>query len=302
MGKAVGFIGLGLMGCGMARNLIRAGHSLRLFNRTRAKADEVARAGGAVVDSPAAAAEGADVVVTMVADPPALLEVIEGPRGILSTIRQGAILIDSSTVSPTTSRQVAARIQAKGAHMLDAPVFGSRNEAEKGELGFMVGGDPAVLERVRDLFDCMGKSARLVGPNGMGSSAKLVFNLVVSTTLEAFCEGMALAARAGVDPALMFEILQSGRARSGIAEMKGPPILRRDFTPFFPLRLMDKDLQLALETAHALRVPMPALAATKQVFQASLADGRAEEDFSTIVKYFEKAIGAELAPGKEASR
>ncbi len=133
----------------------------------------------------------------------------------------------------------------------------------------------------------------------MGIYAKLVFNLVVSSTLEAFCEGMALATKAGIDPALMFDILQSARARSGIAEMKGPPILKRDFTPFFPLKPMDKDLQLALETAHALRVPMPALAATKQVFLASLADGRAEEDFSTIIKFFEKAIGAPVAPKKE---
>ena len=302
MGKNIGFIGLGLMGRGMARCLIRAGHRVRLYNRTRAKAEEVAQLGGTVVGSPAEAAEGAEAVVTMVADPPALINVVEGSQGILTTLRSGAILIDSSTVSPAATLRVAEKLRARGVSMLDAPVFGSKNEAEKGELGFMVGGDPETLERARDLFACMGKAVRHIGPQGMGIYAKLVFNLVVSTTLEAFSEGMALATKAGIDPALMADILQSARARSGIAEMKAPQILKRDFTAFFPLKLMDKDLQLALETAHALRVPMPALSATKQVFLASLADGRAEEDFSTIIKYFEKAIGAEVAPKKGASR
>jgi 3-hydroxyisobutyrate dehydrogenase len=300
--NTVGFIGLGLMGRGMARCLIRAGYTVRLYNRTRSRAEEVATLGGTVADSPAEAADGADAVVTMVADPAALIDIIEGKYGVLATIRPGTILIDSSTVSPPATLRAAGKLREKGASMLDAPVFGSKNEAEKGDLGFMVGGDPETLEHARPLFEAMGKSVRHIGPSGMGSYAKLVFNLVVSVTLEAFSEGMALATRAGIDPALMFEILQSARARSGIAEMKGPQILKRDFTPFFPLRLMNKDLQLALETAHALGVPMPALAATQQVFLASLADGRGDEDFSTIIKHFEKATGIEVAPGKERPR
>ncbi len=302
MGEKIGFVGLGLMGRGMARCLIRAGHAVRLYNRTRSKAEEIAQIGGTVVDTPAEAARDAQWVITMLADPPALMETVEGPEGILKTIQPGAIMIDSSTVSPAASLRVSAKLKAKGAYMLDAPVFGSKNEAEKGELGFMVGGDRAVFERAEDILACMGKSARYIGPSGMGCYAKLVFNMIVSVTLEAFSEGMALATKAGIDPALMYEIIQAGRARSGIAEMKGPPILRRDFTPFFPLKLMDKDLQLALEAAHALRVPMPALSATKQIFLASIADGRGEEDFSTIIKFFEKAIGAEVAPRKDPAR
>ncbi len=155
MGREIGFIGLGLMGRGMARCLIRAGHGVRLYNRTRAKAEEVAQLGGTPVNSPAQAAEGAEAVITMVADPPALIEVIEGPHGVLSTIRPGTILIDSSTVSPAATLRVAEKLRSKGVAMLDAPVFGSKNEAEKGELGFMVGGDPETLERARDLFACM---------------------------------------------------------------------------------------------------------------------------------------------------
>lgn len=294
MGRKIGFLGLGVMGRGMARNLIRKGHSLKIYNRTKGKASELAQEGAEAVPTPADAARGAEFLVTMLSDPPALLEVVEGPQGILNTVGPGTTLIDSSTVSPATSLRVAEKLKAKGAHMLDAPVFGSKNEAEKGELGFMVGGDPKVFEGAQELFSAMGKSARRVGPGGMGAYAKLVFNLIVAVSLEAFYEGMALATKAGIDPGLMYDILTSGRARSGIMEMKGPPVLKRDFTPFFHLRLMDKDLELALETAHALKVPMPALSATKQVFAACMSSGQSEEDFSTTIKYFERLIGAEV--------
>lgn len=294
MGRQIGFVGLGLMGRGMARSLIRKGHSLKVHNRTRAKAEELGEP-AEIVGSPADAARGADVVVTMLSDPPALLDVVEGPQGVLASIKAGAVLIDSSTVSPATSLRVAERLKAKGAHMLDAPVFGSKNEAEKGELGFMVGGDRKIFDACQDVLSAMGKSARYVGGNGLGAYAKLVFNLIVATTLEAWNEGMALATKAGIDPALMYEILMSGRARAGILEMKGPSVLKRDFTPFFHLKLMNKDLGLALEAAHALNVPMPALTATKQVFTACMAAGQAEEDFSTTIKFFERLIGAEIS-------
>ena len=296
MARTIGVIGTGLMGRGMARNLARKGHRVRVQNRTRSRAQEVGE-GTQVVDTPAQAAQEADVVVTMLPDPPALLDVIEGPGGVLETVRKGTVLIDSSTVSPQATQRVAEKLRAKGAHLLDAPVFGSKNEAEKGELGFMVGGDRAVFEGVQDLFvGCMGKSARYIGPSGSGSYAKLVFNLIVAVTLEAFNEGMALAARAGIDPQLMYEVLMSGRARAGIIEMKGPNILKRDFAPFFHLRLMEKDLNLALEAAHALKVPMPALSAAKQVFTACMGYGLSEEDFSTTIKFFERATGTEIRP------
>lgn len=296
MARNIGFVGTGIMGRGMARSLARKGHAVRVYNRTRAKALEVGE-GTVVVESAAEAAREADVVCTMLPDPPALLEAVEGPRGILETIRKGAVLIDSSTVSPQAILRVAARLKEKGAHVIDAPVFGSKNEAEKGELGFMVGGDRAVFEGVQDLFaGCMGKSARYIGPSGSGSTAKLVFNLVIAVTLEGFNEGMALAAKAGLDPQVMYEVLMSGRARAGILEMKGPNVLKRDFTPFFHLKLMEKDLSLALDAAHALKVPMPALSAAKQVFTACMGYGLADEDFSTTIKFFERATGTEIKP------
>jgi len=300
MARTIGFIGAGLMGRGMARNLIRRGHSVRIYNRTRAKALEVAELGGKVVASPAAAARGADVVVTMLADPAAVLEVVEGDQGLLKTIQRGAVLIDSSTISPPTSLRVMRRLKAHGAHMLDAPVFGSKNEAEKGELGLIVGGEPKVLERVQDVLDCMGRTI-YVGANGMGAYAKLVVNLVIASSLQAFNEGMVLATKAGIEPDLMFQIIQSSRARSGIIDMKAPQILKRDFSSFFPLRLMAKDMGLVLDTARVLKVAMPFARALKDIYSECLTEGLAEEDFAATIKWMEKNATS-LPPATGSSR
>jgi 3-hydroxyisobutyrate dehydrogenase-like beta-hydroxyacid dehydrogenase len=290
MAKTIGFIGTGLMGAGMARNLIRKGHHVKIYNRTRAKAEAVAAIGGRVVDSPAEATDGSEIIVTMLADPAAVLEVIEGPNGVARAIQRGAVLVDSSTVSPPTSLRVLERLKAAGAHMLDAPVFGSKNEAERGELGLIVGGEREIVDRVQDVLDCLGKTI-YVGGNGMGAYTKLVVNLIVASTLEAFNEGMVLATKAGVDPDLMFKVIQSSRARSGIIDMKAPNILKRDFTPFFPLKLMGKDMNLALETAKVLGVQMPVVEALTGVYKECMRDGLAEEDFAATIKALEKQTG-----------
>jgi 3-hydroxyisobutyrate dehydrogenase len=298
--KIIGVIGIGLMGRGMARSLVRKGHTVRLYNRTRAKAEEAAQLGGEVVDTPADAARGADVIVTMLADPPAVMEVVEGKSGILAAIRPGAVLIDSSTVSPPTTLRVLDLLKAKGADMIDAPVFGSKNEAEKGELGFIVGGEREVVARVQDVLDSMGRTIH-VGGNGMGAYAKLVVNLVVASTLQAFNEGMVLATKAGVDPETMLEIIMSSRAKSGIIEMKAPQILKRDFTPFFPLQLMAKDMRLVVESAEALKIHLPFAAALKDIFAACLAGGLAGEDFAATIKPLEKQAGVEVKPVRNGS-
>ncbi len=300
MQRKIGFIGTGLMGAGMARNLIRKGHTVRIYNRTRAKAEEVAKLGGQVASTPAEAAEGADAIVTMVADPTALLEVVAGADGILKTIAAGAVLIDSSTVSPPTTLRVLEMLKAKGADMIDAPVFGSKNEAEKGELGFIVGADPAVLARVQDVLDCMGRTIP-VGGNGKGASAKLVVNLIVASTLEAFNEGLVLATKAGIDPDTMVRVLMSSRARAGIMDMKAAPVLARDFTPFFPLQLMAKDMRLVAEAAGALGVELPFATAINRVFSACLEQGLAEQDFSAMIKLLEKQAGVEVKSSATAS-
>jgi 3-hydroxyisobutyrate dehydrogenase-like beta-hydroxyacid dehydrogenase len=293
MGRTIGFVGTGLMGRGMARSLLRKGHALQIYNRTRARAEEVAQLGGKVAATPAEATRGAEIVITMLADPKAVAECFEGPEGILSTLQKGAVVIDSSTVSPTTTQKMAQSVRAKGAQMLDAPVFGSKNEAENGTLGFIVGGDRGVFDSVQDVLSCLGKSTYM-GATGMGATAKLVVNLVIASELEAFHEGMVMAAKAGLDPDLMYSVLMNSRARAGIFEMKGPNILKRDFSTFFPLRLMDKDMRLALETAAALRVPMPVVRAVKEVLGACVAAGQAEEDFSSAIKHLERAGGVEV--------
>jgi 3-hydroxyisobutyrate dehydrogenase-like beta-hydroxyacid dehydrogenase len=297
MAKTIGFIGTGLMGAGMARSLIRKGHTVRIYNRTRAKAEEVAKLGGSVADSPAEAARGADVVVTMLADPAALLGVVEGAQGILNTLSPGTVLIDSSTVSPPTTLRVLELLKAKGTAMLDAPVFGSKNEAETGKLGFIVGGERDVLARVQTVLDDMGRTI-YVGGNGMGAYAKLVVNLVIASTLQAFNEGMVLATKAGIDPDAMVEIIQSSRARSGIIEMKAPPILKRDFTAFFPLQLMAKDMRLVVESAGALGLQLPFATALKEIYASGLADGLAAEDFAASIKLLEKQAAVEVKSAK----
>ena len=294
MGRTIGFVGTGLMGRGMARSLIRKGHAMRIYNRTRAQAEEVAQLGGTVARTPAEAARGADVVISMLADPKAVADCFEGDDGILSTLQKGAVVIDSSTVSPPTTKKMADQVRARGGHLLDAPVFGSKNEAETGALGFIVGGDRAVFDSVQDVFACLGKSTYL-GGTGMGATAKLVVNLVIAGELEAFHEGMVMATKAGLDPDQMYGVLMNSRAKAGIFEMKGPNILKRDFSTFFPLRLMDKDMRLALETADALRLAMPVVRAVKEVLGACVAAGQAEEDFSSAIKHLEKAAGVEVA-------
>jgi len=297
--KKIGFIGTGLMGRGMARSLIRKGHTVRIYNRTRAKAEEVAQLGGTVADTPADAVRDADVIVTMLADPAALLGVVEGEHGILAGLRPGTVLIDSSTVSPPTTLRVLELLTTSGADMLDAPVFGSKNEAEKGELGFIVGGSREVLARVQDVLDCMGRT-NYVGANGMGAYAKLVVNLVVAGTLQVFNEGMVLAAKSGIDAEKMLEIILSSRARSGIIEMKAPQILKRDFSAFFPLQLMAKDMRLVLESAVALGLQLPAATALSGFYGECLAAGLANEDFAATIKPLEKQASLEVK-AKEAS-
>ena len=300
MSKIIGFIGTGLMGAGMARSLIRRGYTVRLYNRTRAKSEAVARLGGTVVDSPAEAARGADVIVTMLATPAALFEVVEGGRGVLATIAPGAVLIDSSTVSPPATLRVLGLLKARGADMLDAPVFGSKNEAENGALGFIVGGNAAVLARVQDVFDAMGRTNH-VGGNGLGAYAKLVVNLVIAGTLQAFNEGMVLGTKAGIDPDALLRIVLASRARSGIIEMKAPQILQRDFSAFFPLRLMAKDMGLVLESAAALSVALPLAESLRQHYADCLARGLAEEDFAASIKPLEAAAAVEVKSAGSAA-
>lgn len=294
MPHSIGFIGLGIMGQPMALNLLKAGHKLAVYNRTASKAEALKQAGAQVTSTPAAAAKDADFVVVIVTDSAAVEEVVLGKDGILGTLASGAIVIDSSTISPVVSRKMACHVAGRGASWLDAAVTGSKHGAEKGELTFMVGGDRQTFDRALPILQLMGKKHIYCGQNGMGLSAKLAQNTIQATTLEVFCEGMVLAAKAGVAPETMLEILQSSMARAALTDFKAPFIFKGDFTPYFPLKLMHKDLELAMEAGFAQGVTMPTLAAVKEVYGAAKAQGKGELDYAAVVTFLEELAGVKV--------
>jgi 3-hydroxyisobutyrate dehydrogenase-like beta-hydroxyacid dehydrogenase len=279
MRYTIGFIGLGIMGQPMALNLIKAGHKLAVYNRTAAKAEPLRQAGAQMVSTPGAAVQGADFVVLIVTDSAAVEEVVTGQGGILGSLSSGAIVIDSSTISPLVSRKMAGHVAGRGAAWLDAAVTGSKHGAEKGELTFMVGGDPQTFERALPILQILGKKHIYCGLNGMGLSAKLAQNPIH---------------KAGVAPEIMLEVLQSSLARAALTDFKAPFILKGDFTPYFPLKLMHKDLELAMEAAYAHQVTMPTLAAVKEVYSAAKATGKGDLDYAAIITYLEDLAGVKV--------
>jgi 3-hydroxyisobutyrate dehydrogenase-like beta-hydroxyacid dehydrogenase len=294
MAHTIGFIGLGIMGQPMALNLLKAGHRLTVYNRTAGKTEPLKQAGAQVASTPAAAAKDADFVIMIVTDSAAVEEVVLGKDGILGTVASGAIVIDSSTISPVVSRKMACHVAGQGASWLDAAVTGSKHGAEKGELTFMVGGDRQTFERALPILGVLGKKHIYCGQNGMGLSAKLAQNTIQATVVEVFCEGLVLAAKAGVAPETMLEILQSSLARAAITDFKAPFIFKGDFTPYFPLKLMHKDLELAMEAGFAQGVPMPTLAAVKEVYAAAKAQGKGDLDYAAVVTFLEELAGITL--------
>ncbi len=294
MPESIGFLGLGIMGQPMALNLVKAGYRVTVFNRTRSKAEPLERAGARIAPTPAEAARQADLVMSIVSDTAAMEELVSGTDGVLETIRSGAVLIDSSTISPVASRKFAASLATRGASLVDAPVTGSKQGAEKGELTFMIGGDRSVVERVMPILKVLGKKHIYCGPQGLGLAAKLAQNAIQATMVEVFCEGFVLAAKAGVAPQTLFEIIQSSFARSNLTDFKAPFIFKGDFTPYFPLKLMHKDLELALEAAYAQGVPMPTAAAVKEVYGAAKAQGKGDLDYAAVVTFLEELAGVKV--------
>jgi 3-hydroxyisobutyrate dehydrogenase-like beta-hydroxyacid dehydrogenase len=285
---SIGFIGLGIMGQPMALNLVKAGHPVTVFNRTPAKAEALKNAGAKVATTPAEAAAEADFVISIVSDTAAMEEVVMGKGGILDAVRTGAIVIDSSTISPVASRKFACKVAGKGASWLDAPVTGSKHMAEKGELTYMVGGDRETFDRALPVLQVLGKKHIYCGLHGLGLTAKLSQNVIQSTMVEIFCEGFVLAAKAGLKPQIMMEVIQGSMARASLTDFKAPFIFKGDFTPYFPLKLMHKDITLALESAYAQNVPMPAAAAVKEVYGAAKAQGKGDLDYAAVVTFLEE--------------
>jgi 3-hydroxyisobutyrate dehydrogenase len=290
----VGLIGLGLMGRPMGHNLLRAGYPLTVWNRTIAKADDLKDAGATVAPSPGEAAAQADVLITIVSDPSALEEVLwgaSGPErvaGALGRLRPGTTLIDSSTVSPDLARRVAVACAERGIHFLDAPVTGGTWGAEKGELVFMVGGEAAVLDRVKPVLEAMGKRFFLLGPNGAGQTVKLGMNLLLALEVNALVESLALVTAAGVAPEKLIEVMQSSMGRAPLLDVKAPLILSNHFPASFPLRLMHKDMRLALELAREQGVALPSAQAAYLTYSAVKDASKDDPDFSAVARFWNK--------------
>ncbi len=291
----MGFLGLGLMGYRMARNLLRGGHEVALWSHKGAKAKELAAAGkGRACNTPKEVAENADVIFLCVGDSAMSREAILGKDGIIEGSRPGMIVADASTISPSVSRHIGETLAAKGVEFLDAPCTGSTPGAEGGTLTFMIGGKREVFEQIRPYLETMGKRFYYCGGPGMGLHAKLSQNLVLSNLLQGFNEGMVLATKAGVDPQLMLDILDNSAAKSGLVSAKAPLILRRAFDPAFSIKWMHKDVGLMLDSASELNVPLPLTALTRQMFAAAIARGHGEEDICATIKVLEEIVGVEV--------
>jgi 3-hydroxyisobutyrate dehydrogenase len=255
---SVGFIGLGIMGRPMAGHILKAGFPLTVFNRTRSKTAELAAAGAAVADTPAALAARSDVIITMVSDSPDVEAVIVGPAGVIEGIRPGAVVVDMSTIAPETERRIAARLADRGARLVDAPVSGGDVGARNAALAIMAGGDPEALERARPILAVLGKTITHCGPVGAGQVAKLCNQILVGVTLTGVCEALLFARRNGLDPAVMIRAIEGGAAQSWQLQNLGPRIVARDFAPGFMIDLIQKDLRLVFGAAGPVAAALPA--------------------------------------------
>jgi 3-hydroxyisobutyrate dehydrogenase len=290
----IGFIGLGIMGKPMARNLLKAGYPLTVWNRSQPSMDELARDGASSGSSPEDVARQSDVVITMVTDSPDVEKVAIGPRGIIEGARPGLVHIDMSTISPAVTRHIAARLAEKGIEMLDAPVSGGDTGAQAGTLSIMVGGKEEVFGRCRPIFEVLGRTIVHCGPSGAGQTVKLCNQIVVALNNLAMCEALLFATKAGVDTRRMLEAVGAGAASSWALLNLAPRILARDFRPGFKVAHQQKDLRLALETAEQQAIPLPGTSLVHQLFAAVEAEGLGAEGTQALVKALEKLAGAEV--------
>lgn len=286
----VAFLGMGIMGRPMAANLVKTGHEVTIWNRTAGKDVEGAR----TASSPADAARGAEVVWTCVSDTKAVENVLFGPGGVEEALAEGMMVADSSTISPSATLRFAERVKARGVAYVDAPVTGSKIAAESGSLIFMAGGDEAALARLDPLFKAMGKQVFHMGETSKGQATKLAMNLQIALIYEGFAEALTLAAKLGVDIARLMPLVQASMVRSGVVDYKAPFILKRDFSPNFPLRLMLKDIHLALDAAKESRVRLPGLEAVEEVYELAAEEGHQDLDYAATLTLLEKWAGVEV--------
>ena len=285
--RSVGFVGLGIMGKPMARNLLKAGFSLTVASRARAPVDELAAEGAAPRESPGDCAEGRDAVITVLPDSPDSEKVILGENGVLEGASKGAVVIDMSSIAPAVSRKIGGVCEAKGVDFLDAPVSGGEPGAISGQLAIMVGGKKDVFARAEPIFQALGKSYVLCGGHGAGNIVKLANQIVVAANIEAVSEALVFARKSGVDPQVAFEAIRGGLAGSKVLEAKAPMMIGGNWEPGFRLRLHQKDLANALTAAKEAEVPLPVTALLQQIVTALVVNGNGDLDHSAIARFIE---------------
>jgi len=286
----IAFLGLGIMGRPMAANLAKAGHEVIVWNRTAGKTVE----GAQTATTPAEAARGAEVVWICVSDTKAVESILFGPDGVEQSLIDGMIIADSSTISPASTLKFAERVKTRGVQYVDCPVTGSKIGAEAGSLIFIVGGEESAIEKLKPLYEAMGKLFVRVGGTGKGQSAKLAMNLQIALIFEGFAEGLTLAAKLGVSAETLLPLIQASMIRSGVVDYKAPFVLKRDFTPNFPMKLMHKDIRLMLEAAKEARVKLPALEIVEEIYDVAIEDGYGDLDYVAIITLLEKWAGVEV--------
>jgi 3-hydroxyisobutyrate dehydrogenase len=289
----VAFIGLGTMGVGMALNILKAGHAVTVHNRTRQKEEQVARQGARRAESPKEAARGAEIIVIMVSDTPDVADVILGTDGVIHGAAAGSIVIDMSTISPAATRRIAEELGKKGIRMLDAPVSGGPEGAQKGTLAIMVGGEAADFDKASPILESMGKTVTHVGPIGAGQITKAINQIIISGTYLSVAEGLTLGMKAGLGMEKVIQAISGGAASSWVLHNRGINVVKNSYPLGFRVRLHHKDLQIALDTARELGATLPATALVAQIENGLIARGFGDDDVSAIGRSIREQSGLE---------
>ncbi len=300
MSERIGFIGLGIMGGGMARNLLRAGFPLQVWNRTARRMEPLIAEGATAANNPAALAAASDIIITCVSDTPDVEAVILGEEGVIEGAREGALIIDMSTISPQVTQAIAAMLKATGIHMLDAPVSGGSEGAARGTLSIMVGGEADQVERAMPIFQAMGKTITHIGDHGAGQTVKLVNQILVVGNALAMCEALLFAQAGGVDLSKTLDAVTPGAAGSWMLSNRGPQIVARDWRPGFTIDLQQKDVRLVLAAADQLGVPLPATSLIFNLYRTLQARGLGGEGNHALIKAFEHLAGIEVGGSGDA--
>ncbi len=291
----IGFIGLGIMGKPMCKNLLKAGYELAIMDRNPAVLNEVAALGAEIVDSPKAVAEKTEIIITMLPNSPHVKDAVLGENGVIEGAKRGAIVIDMSSIAPLVSREISGKLEEIGVDMLDAPVSGGEPKAIDGTMSVMVGGKKDIFDKCYPIMDAMAGSVVYTGGIGAGNTTKLANQIIVALNIAAVAEALVLATKAGVEPELVFQAIRGGLAGSTVLDAKAPLMLDRKFEPGFRIDLHIKDLANVLETSHEINVSLPLTASVMEIMQALKADDMGDLDHGSLVRYYEKIAKVEVS-------